>query len=117
CAPYFSPRSSPGYVDLLNQEGDAAACDMWTYSLACDQYTNTMPEKLRRDAAAVAEHIALTGRPLFQLHYEGGLDTTIPSNPGSGQVNPAVTQSVARNRDIRDHPNFYFAELDHANVI
>ena len=117
CAPYINPRSSPEHDAAWDAADDGAACDLWAFVLARDNASGTTRRRLENDRAAVAEHAALTGRPLLMTHYEGGLDASLPRAAGSGSVNPDIADATARMRDIRNHPCFALAERDSYHLI
>jgi len=116
-APYIRVHCDANSIAAWNAASDAEACDLWTFSLARDAAPGSIRWRLENDRAAVEAHVAATGRQLVQVHYEGGLETAIPEAPASGAVNPAIDQSTARNRDIRNHPNWYFTERDIYHLI
>lgn len=117
CAPYIRIRNTPENVAAWNAEDDATCCDLWAFNVARDAGPGTVRNRLEKDRDAAAEHRALTGQPLLMFHYEGGLDQAVPSNSGSGVLNPALDQSLERNRDIRNNPHWRWTELDSYSLI
>lgn len=118
-APYIRPRHTDAYIAMLNQVGDDVACDMWVFTLAHDVEPGAMLSVGRRDREALDAYHAATGNRPDVIHYEGGLEMAIPLKPVSGvdNINPLVDQPYARNRDIRLHPNWYYAEGDANHLI
>lgn len=116
-APYQRPLDLDAHVEVLAQEDDDVAADLWAFRFARDMGGSTVGRRMRRDREAVVTHGELTNREPITLHYEGGLSVSLPHNEGSGELNVRVDQSIARAQDIRNHPNWYFAERDYLSIL
>lgn len=111
-ATYLWVRGTPENEDVVNRYGDDVACDVWVYELYSDLTLGHLRYNGAADLAALNAYEQATGWRPIQVHYEGGLGGTIPYRPGASNINPNIVQGLARNRDIRNHPNWYFAERD-----
>lgn len=112
-APYLYPLHDDEVCAFINAaDDDAAVCDLWTYKMAHDVRGGTLRAWFGADRAAWDQHVALTGQSPLRISYEGGLQDAIPRHPTTTEHNDAIPNSIARNRDVRYHPNWRFAELD-----
>lgn len=113
---YLWVRGTPENESIINRFGDDVACDVWIYEL----YSDLSPGQLRYNGAvdqmAVDAYERATGWRPIHVHYEGGLGGTIPYRVADPALNSNIHQGLERNRDIRNHPNWYFAERDSHHV-
>jgi len=111
CGPYHTPKGTADYIGFVNAaDDDGPLCDAWAFDLARYVGASSLRKKLELDARNVASYESETGISVHVVHYEGGMEHTIPPSLD-------VVQGVARNRDVRYHPNWYFTERDFYSLI
>lgn len=103
-APYFHPGNTPAHVEVWTSWDDDQCEDATLFDFGHD--TSNIGGALTNDGAARRQHEAITGKPLYFWHYEGGISSAVPLPVG------LIPNGAARNVDLSYNPIRRFIDYD-----
>jgi hypothetical protein len=108
-APYTWADNTQTHIDAYNNADDEQCNDIWLFDL--EFYGARAGQSLRNDGVSRRAFEASAGRSIEFIHYEGGLDSTVP------KPFELINNGFTRNMDVMYNPVRYFVEYDYPYVL